>query len=61
MDFREGASIANVAAMIRSEVECIAGQDSFDVSDAAAEDLRLSLLMIADVLLRREGVRGRPK
>jgi hypothetical protein len=48
--------IGNAAAVIRIEAEYIAGQDSLDVHSQAAEDLRISMLLIADVLLRREQI-----
>lgn len=48
------AKINDAAATIRREAEYIAEQDSFDVFNDAAEDLRVAMLLIADVLLRRE-------
>jgi hypothetical protein len=49
--------ISDAAAIIRHDAEYIAGQDSFDVYEQAAEDLRIAMLLIADVLLRRESSR----
>lgn len=50
------AKINDAASAIRSEAEYIAGQDSADVYGDAAEDLRVAMLLIADILLRREQI-----
>lgn len=50
------AKISDAAASIRSEAEYISEQDSLDVFTEAAEDLRIAMLLIADILLRREQI-----
>lgn len=53
--------IRQAAAKIRTEAEYIAEQDSLDVHEDAAEDLRAAMLLIADVFVRRELIRrGEP-
>lgn len=53
--------VSDAAASIRQNAEYIAEQDSLDVFVDTAEDLRIAMLLIADVLLRKEQIaRGEP-